>query len=131
MSRRAEIEHFCRGFLHGEYHHLHTTVSEYDEDILSCVVDILPRLSEHCNFDSTFQAICRSVFETTSSSSSTGGCIGRVLAVLSFAVHIDSGLKYHSWYSREEIVGSLSSVLLLYTNFDPKQITEKPFCTLF
>ena len=63
MQRKEDIEHFCREFLHGGYQHLHTIVSEYDEGILSTAMEILPRLSEHRYFVSTFQSICKAIFD--------------------------------------------------------------------
>ena len=129
MQRKEDIEHFCREFLHGGYQHLHTIVSEYDEGILSTAMEILPRLSEHRYFVSTFQSICKAVFDAAPTRQENS--VGRVLAVLSFALHIDNRLLCRSWYTREEIVGVLTSVLL-HTNFDPEQVTgTNIFCTLF
>ena len=118
---RTEIEHFCRGFLlDGNYCHLHKIVAEYDEELL-CSIDIEFTAN---NFDTTFQAICRSLFAIRPVTTAY------VLAVLGFAMNIDNRLKHLSWYRSDEMIVSLTSVLV-DVKFDPRCIvTGYTFCTL-
>ena len=119
-DRSVEIAQFCRGFLNGNYQHLHQIVAEYDGKFAR--IDIV--FTSH-NFDNTFQLICKYLFTARPATSSY------VLAVLGFAVTIDNQLKNSStWYSSDIMVGSLTSVLV-DINFDPRCVEyTRSLCVL-
>ena len=121
MSRPAEIEEFCRSFLLGtNYQHLHEIIGEYDEQFNS--IDI--HLFEAVFFNETFKMICRSLFAKRPASNAY------VLALLGFAVNIDSRLKGTEWYTVDAMISSLTQVLL-DVNFNINQVqTRYTLCTL-
>ena len=121
MSRPAEIEEFCRSFLLGtNYQHLHEIIGECDEQFNS--IDI--HLFEAVFFNETFKMICRSLFAKRPASNAY------VLALLGFAVNIDSRLKGTEWYTVDAMISSLTQVLL-DVNFNINQVQAKyTLCTL-
>ena len=119
-GRNVEIEQFCRGFLNGNYRHLHQIITRYDGEFAR--IDIVFTSN---NFDNTFQLICKNLFTIRPATS------GYVLAVLGFAVTIDNQLKNSSsWYRSDTMVSSLTSVLI-DINFDPRCVEYTgSFCIL-
>ena len=125
----GEIERFCRDLLlldkeggGGKYQHLQKIITEYDAQ-LSYSIEI--HIFTVDNFDTVFRGICRRLFETRPASTTY------VLALLSFAVHIDKRLKDISWYKTDMTISVLTRVLV-HINFNPARLhaNHQSFCTL-
>lgn len=119
-ERSIEIEQFCRGFLNGNYQHLHQIIAKYDGKFARINIVFTSN-----NFDNIFQLICKNLFTIRPATT------GYVLAVLGFAVTIDNQLKNSSsWYRSDTMVSSLTSVLI-DINFDPRCVEyTRSFCIL-
>ena len=127
ISGGGEIERFCRDLLlldneGGKYQHLQKIITEYDAR-LSCSIEI--HIFTADNFDTMFRGICRRLFETRPASTTY------VLALLSFAVHIDKRLKDISWYKTDMTISVLTRELV-HINFNPVRLHtyHQSFCTL-
>ena len=118
MSHRIEIEKFCRSLLNGGYQQLHEIVSKYDEQFARINIQFT-----NDNFHSTFELICSRFFASRPATSAY------VLAVLGFAMAIDKKLNHLSWYSRDMLVISMTSIPV-DINFNPNMFTSNR-CIIF
>ena len=87
MTRREEIEKFCRDFLHGNGRQLHELIGNYE-----CVfsqIDIQPFTRD--TLACSFRSICSEVFTRRPVSN------GYIITVLGFSVAIHARYSTFSW----------------------------------
>ena len=121
MTRRKEIEKFCRDFLRGNGHQqLYELIGNYEFAFSQIDIQQFTRYTLDCSF----RRICSKVFTRRPVSN------GYIIAVLGFSAAIHAHYSTFSWYTIDILMCSLVNVLE-ETDFNPKELTGYPnFCIL-
>ena len=122
MTRRSEIEEFCRQFLRGNIDYLNNIISQSKNILLQ--IDLEKLNISKDTLDVVFKNICERLFTLRSIENAY------IIAVLGFAMEIHIYHHASSWYSTDLLVASLTNVLVII-DFNPIQLTTSAnFCLL-